>query len=101
MMYADDVDAIEEWRRKQPIPTPSRSEAIKQLVRLGLRRRGNDGERRQTKNGSMVIQTTARADQACRGVAIARNDRQSHEAANSHNSEEGCPVGHFDQTREG
>jgi hypothetical protein len=40
MMSADDVDAIEEWRRKQPIPTPSRSEAIKQLVRLGLKAKG-------------------------------------------------------------
>jgi len=31
------VDSIDEWRRKQPIPTPSRSEAIRQLVRLGLK----------------------------------------------------------------
>ena len=40
MMSADDVEAIDEWRRKQPIPTPSRSEAIRQLVRLGLKVKG-------------------------------------------------------------
>jgi hypothetical protein len=65
---------------------------------LGSRRKGNDGARRQTKNGSMVIQTRARTDQACRSVALTRNHCQSYGAANSHNSQEGGPVGHFDQT---
>jgi len=36
MMSADDVDSIDEWRRKHP-DLPSRSEAIRQLVRPGLK----------------------------------------------------------------
>jgi hypothetical protein len=36
MMTASEVDAIDEWRRKQP-DLPSRSEAIRRLVRLGLK----------------------------------------------------------------
>jgi hypothetical protein len=36
MMAATDVAAIDEWRRKQP-DLPSRSEAIRRLVELGLK----------------------------------------------------------------
>jgi metal-responsive CopG/Arc/MetJ family transcriptional regulator len=36
MMSADEVEAIDEWRRKQP-DLPSRSEAIRRLVELGLK----------------------------------------------------------------
>jgi metal-responsive CopG/Arc/MetJ family transcriptional regulator len=36
MMSADEVDAIDEWRRKHP-DLPSRSEAIRQLLALGLK----------------------------------------------------------------
>jgi len=36
MMSSDDVEAIDEWRRKQP-DLPSRSEAIRRLVELGLK----------------------------------------------------------------
>jgi metal-responsive CopG/Arc/MetJ family transcriptional regulator len=36
MMSADEVGAIDEWRRKHP-DLPSRSEAIRQLVELGLK----------------------------------------------------------------
>jgi metal-responsive CopG/Arc/MetJ family transcriptional regulator len=35
MMAATDVAAIDEWRRKQP-DLPSRSEAIRRLIELGL-----------------------------------------------------------------
>jgi hypothetical protein len=38
MMAATDVTAIDEWRRKQP-DLPSRSEAIRRLVELGLKAR--------------------------------------------------------------
>jgi hypothetical protein len=37
MMSAEEVEAIDEWRRKLPAPTPSRSEAIRQLVAAGLK----------------------------------------------------------------
>ena len=36
MMAATDVAAIDEWRRKQ-LDLPSRSEAIRRLVELGLK----------------------------------------------------------------
>jgi hypothetical protein len=36
MMSADDVSAIDEWRRKQE-DLPGRSEAIRRLVELGLK----------------------------------------------------------------
>jgi hypothetical protein len=36
MMAAAEVAAIDEWRRKQP-DLPSRSEAIRRLVELGLK----------------------------------------------------------------
>jgi hypothetical protein len=36
MMSADDVGAIDEWRRRQA-DLPSRSEAIRRLVQLGLK----------------------------------------------------------------
>jgi metal-responsive CopG/Arc/MetJ family transcriptional regulator len=36
MMSTDDVAAIDEWRRKQA-DLPSRSEAIRRLVELGLK----------------------------------------------------------------
>jgi metal-responsive CopG/Arc/MetJ family transcriptional regulator len=36
MMSAEEVEAIDEWRRKHP-DLPSRSEAIRQLVQLGLK----------------------------------------------------------------
>jgi hypothetical protein len=36
MMSADEVAMIDEWRRKHP-DLPSRSEAIRQLVQLGLK----------------------------------------------------------------
>ncbi|MFH0303081.1 hypothetical protein AAFX91_39210 [Bradyrhizobium sp. 31Argb] len=36
MMSSDDVDAIDAWRRKQD-DLPSRSEAIRRLVELGLK----------------------------------------------------------------
>jgi hypothetical protein len=39
MMSAEEVDAIDEWRRKQP-DLPSRSEAIRRLVGLGLKTKG-------------------------------------------------------------
>jgi hypothetical protein len=40
MMSTEDVDKIDEWRRKLPAPTPSRSEAIRRLVELGLKAKG-------------------------------------------------------------
>ena len=36
MMSADEVSAIDEWRRHNP-DLPSRSEAIRRLVELGLK----------------------------------------------------------------
>ena len=36
MMSADEVSAIDEWRRRHP-DLPSRSEAIRRLVELGLK----------------------------------------------------------------
>jgi hypothetical protein len=39
MMAATEVAAIDEWRRKQE-DLPSRSEAIRRLVELGLRAKG-------------------------------------------------------------
>jgi hypothetical protein len=39
MMAATDVAAIDEWRRKQQ-DLPSRSEAIRRLVQLGLKAKG-------------------------------------------------------------
>jgi hypothetical protein len=39
MMSAEEVEAIDEWRRKHP-DLPSRSEAIRQLVAGGLRANG-------------------------------------------------------------
>ena len=39
MMSADEVELIDEWRRKHP-ELPSRSEAIRQLVALGLKAKG-------------------------------------------------------------
>jgi hypothetical protein len=36
MMSSEDVDAIDAWRRRQP-DLPSRSEAIRRLVELGLK----------------------------------------------------------------
>jgi hypothetical protein len=36
MMSTDEVGAIDEWRRRHP-DLPSRSEAIRQLVELGLK----------------------------------------------------------------
>ena len=36
MMSADEVEKIDEWRRKVP-DLPSRSEAIRRLVELGLK----------------------------------------------------------------
>jgi hypothetical protein len=36
MMSSDDVDAIDAWRRKQE-DLPSRGEAIRRLVELGLK----------------------------------------------------------------
>jgi hypothetical protein len=39
MMSADEVEAIDEWRRKHP-DLPSRSEAIRQLVAAGLKAKG-------------------------------------------------------------
>jgi hypothetical protein len=36
MMSSEEVDAIDAWRRRHP-DLPSRSEAIRQLVRLGLK----------------------------------------------------------------
>jgi hypothetical protein len=39
MMSSDEVAAIDEWRRKHP-NLPSRSEAIRRLVELGLKAKG-------------------------------------------------------------
>jgi hypothetical protein len=39
MMSVADVSAIDEWRRRQP-DLPSRSEAIRRLVELGLKSKG-------------------------------------------------------------
>ena len=39
MMSADEVSAIDEWRRRHPA-LPSRSEAIRRLVELGLKAKG-------------------------------------------------------------
>ena len=39
MMAATEVGAIDEWRRKQD-DLPSRSEAIRRLVELGLKAKG-------------------------------------------------------------
>jgi metal-responsive CopG/Arc/MetJ family transcriptional regulator len=39
MMAATDVATIDEWRRKQA-DLPSRSEAIRRLVELGLKAKG-------------------------------------------------------------
>jgi metal-responsive CopG/Arc/MetJ family transcriptional regulator len=39
MMSADDVGAIDEWRRRQA-DLPSRSEAIRRLIELGLKAKG-------------------------------------------------------------
>ena len=39
MMSEDEVEKIDEWRRKHP-DLPSRSEAIRQLVALGLKAKG-------------------------------------------------------------
>jgi hypothetical protein len=39
MMAATDVAAIDEWRRKQA-DLPSRSEAIRRLLELGLKAKG-------------------------------------------------------------
>ena len=39
MMAATDVAAIDEWRRKQA-DLPGRSEAIRQLLELGLKAKG-------------------------------------------------------------
>jgi hypothetical protein len=39
MMSTDDVEMIDAWRRKHP-DLPSRSEAIRQLVALGLKAKG-------------------------------------------------------------
>jgi hypothetical protein len=39
MMVATDLAAIDEWRRKQA-DLPSRSEAIRQLLELGLKAKG-------------------------------------------------------------
>ena len=39
MMSAEEVEAIDEWRRKHP-DLPSRSEAIRQLVAAGLKAKG-------------------------------------------------------------
>ncbi|WP_461324723.1 hypothetical protein [Bradyrhizobium diazoefficiens] len=36
MMSSEEVDAIDEWRRQHP-DLPSRSEAIRRLVALGLK----------------------------------------------------------------
>ena len=36
MMSSDEVEVIDEWRRRHP-DLPSRSEAIRQLVKLGLK----------------------------------------------------------------
>ena len=36
MMSAEEVEAIDEWRRKHP-ELPSRSEAIRQLIAAGLK----------------------------------------------------------------
>ena len=41
MMAATEVGAIDEWRRKQE-DLPSRSEAIRRLVELGLKARGKN-----------------------------------------------------------
>jgi hypothetical protein len=42
MMSADEVAVIDEWRRKHP-DLPSRSEAIRQLVDLGIANAMNAG----------------------------------------------------------
>ena len=39
MMGATEVASIDEWRRRQP-DLPSRSEAIRRLVELGLKAKG-------------------------------------------------------------
>ncbi len=39
MMSSDEVAAIDEWRRKHP-NLPSRSEAIRRLIELGLKAKG-------------------------------------------------------------
>jgi metal-responsive CopG/Arc/MetJ family transcriptional regulator len=39
MMASDEVAMIDEWRRKHP-DLPSRSEAIRQLIQLGLKAKG-------------------------------------------------------------
>jgi hypothetical protein len=39
MMSAEEVEAIDEWRRKHP-DLPSRSEAIRRLIELGLKVKG-------------------------------------------------------------
>jgi hypothetical protein len=39
MMSSEEVEAIDEWRRKHP-DLPSRSEAIRRLVELGLKAKG-------------------------------------------------------------
>jgi hypothetical protein len=39
MMSSEEVAAIDDWRRKNP-DLPSRSEAIRRLVELGLKSKG-------------------------------------------------------------
>jgi hypothetical protein len=39
MMSSEEVAAIDEWRRKHP-NLPSRSEAIRRLIELGLKAKG-------------------------------------------------------------
>jgi hypothetical protein len=39
MMSTDEVDSIDSWRRRQE-DLPSRSEAIRRLVELGLKAKG-------------------------------------------------------------
>ena len=40
MMSEEEVEKIDEYRSKLPAPTPSRSEAIRRLVELGLKAKG-------------------------------------------------------------